>query len=132
MSISFITAKTFPQKLSVTTESINEIVNAPVEALDKSPILRDNQDILDIVMDYEPATLSIDISRSISNIEDIFRTAVKEDAGLAEQVKQLSSRIGTVRPATKEEDAEQAPTKTLQELAREELERASRENKAKH
>ena len=63
MAISFITAKTYPQKLQVPAETINEIVSGPVNAIDKSPILKDNQDILDVLFDYEPATLSVELSR---------------------------------------------------------------------
>ena len=39
MAISFITAKTFPQKLNVSQENVAEIINAPIAAIDKSPIL---------------------------------------------------------------------------------------------
>ena len=60
MAISFITAKTFPQKLTVTSETISEIINSPLTAIDNSPLLKDNQDILDIIVEYEPATLAVE------------------------------------------------------------------------
>lgn len=123
MAISFITAKTFPQKLNVSQENVAEIVNAPIVAIDKSPILADNQDILDILVDYEPAKIAMEISRQLSRIEDMFLSKVEEDSRLTTQVRQLSTRIGTVRPATKDEDSE-VEVKSLQELAREALENA--------
>lgn len=123
MAISFITAKTFPQKLNVSQENVAEIINAPIAAIDKSPILADNQDILDILVDYEPAKIAMEISRQLSRIEDMFLSKVEEDSRLTTQVRQLSTRIGTVRPATKEEDSE-VEVKSLQELAREALENA--------
>ena len=124
MAISFITAKTFPQKLNVSQENVAEIINAPISAIDKSPILADNQDILDILVDYEPAKIAMEISRQLSRIEDMFLSKVEEDSRLTTQVRQLSTRIGTVRPATKDEDSE-VEVKSLQELAREALENAS-------
>ena len=123
MAISFITAKTFPQKLNVSQENVAEIVNAPIAAIDKSPILADNQDILDILVDYEPAKIAMEISRQLSRIEDMFLSKVEEDSRLTTQVRQLSTRIGTVRPATKDEDSE-VEVKSLQELGREALENA--------
>ena len=123
MAISFITAKTFPQKLNVSQENVAEIINAPIAAIDKSPILVDNQDILDILVDYEPAKIAMEISRQLSRIEDMFLSKVEEDSRLTTQVRQLSTRIGTVRPATKDEDSE-VEVKSLQELAREALENA--------
>lgn len=123
MAISFITAKTFPQKLNVSQENVAEIINAPIAAIDKSPILADNQDILDILVDYEPAKIAMEISRQLSRIEDMFLSKVEEDSRLTTQVRQLSTRIGTVRPATKDEDSE-VEVKSLQELAREALENA--------
>lgn len=125
MAISFITAKTYPQKLQVTMENINEIINSPIDSLDKSPILKDNQDILDILVDYEPATLAVELSRNLSKVEDIFKSKIEEDLRLTDQVKQLTRRIGTIRPATVEED-EEHEVKSLQELAREALDNASR------
>ena len=123
MAISFITAKTFPQKLNVSQENVAEIINAPIVAIDKSLILSDNQDILDILVDYEPAKIAMEISRQLSRIEDMFLSKVEEDSRLTTQVRQLSTRIGTVRPATKDEDSE-VEVKSLQELAREALENA--------
>lgn len=123
MAISFITAKTFPQKLNVSQENVAEIINAPIVAIDKSPILADNQDILDILVEYEPAKIAMEISRQLSRIEDMFLSKVEEDSRLTTQVRQLSTRIGTVRPATKDEDSE-VEIKSLQELAREALENA--------
>ena len=123
MAISFITAKTFPQKLNVSQENVAEIINAPIVAIDKSPILADNQDILDILVEYEPAKIAMEISRQLSRIEDMFLSKVEEDSRLTTQVRQLSTRIGTVRPATKDEDSE-VEVKSLQELAREALENA--------
>lgn len=125
MAISFITAKTYPQKLQVPAETINEIVSGPVNAIDKSPILKDNQDILDVLFDYEPATLSVELSRQLSKIEDIFKSKVEEDLRLTDTVKQLTRRIGTVRPATVEEDKEQEVL-SLSELAKEALSNAKR------
>lgn len=125
MAISFITAKTYPQKLQVPVETINEIVSGPVNAIDKSPILKDNQDILDVLFDYEPATLSVELSRQLSKIEDIFKSKVEEDLRLTDTVKQLTRRIGTVRPATVEEDKEQEVL-SLSELAKEALANAKR------
>lgn len=125
MAISFITAKTYPQKLQVSADTITEIVTKPLNAIDQSEILKDNQDILDILFDFEPATLSVELSRLLSRIEDIFRSKVEEDLRLTNEVKRLTSRIGTVRPSTKEED-EQVEVKSLNELAREALNNASR------
>ena len=125
MAISFITAKTYPQKLQVPAETINEIVSGPVNAIDKSPILKDNQDILDVLFDYEPATLSVELSRQLSKIEDIFKSKVEEGLRLTDTVKQLTRRIGTVRPATVEEDKEQEVL-SLSELAKEALANAKR------
>lgn len=125
MAISFITAKTYPQKLQVSADTITEIVTKPLNAIDQSEILKDNQDILDILFEYEPATLSVELSRLLSRIEDIFRSKVEEDLRLTNEVKRLTSRIGTVRPSTKEED-EQVEVKSLNELAREALNNASR------
>lgn len=125
MAISFITAKTYPQKLQVPAETINEIVSGPVNAIDKSPILKDNQDILDVLFDYEPETLSVELSRQLSKIEDIFKSKVEEDLRLTDTVKQLTRRIGTVRPATVEEDKEQEVL-SLSELAKEALANAKR------
>lgn len=125
MAISFITAKTYPQKLQVPAETINEIVSGPLNAIDKSPILKDNQDILDVLFDYEPATLSVELSRQLSKIEDIFKSKVEEDLRLTDTVKQLTRRIGTVRPATVEEDKEQEVL-SLSELAKEALANAKR------
>ena len=125
MSISFITAKTYPQKLQVSADTITEIVNKPLNAIDQSEILKDNQDILDILFEFEPATLSVELSRLLSRIEDIFRSKVEEDLRLTNEVKRLTSRIGTIRPSTKEEE-EQVEVKSLNELAREALNNASR------
>lgn len=125
MAISFITAKTYPQKLQVSADTITEIVTKPLNAIDQSEILKDNQDILDILFEFEPATLSVELSRLLSRIEDIFRSKVEEDLRLTNEVKRLTSRIGTVRPSTKEED-EQVEVKSLNELAREALNNASR------
>lgn len=125
MAISFITAKTYPQKLQLSAETISEIVNKPLTAIDQSEILRDNQDILDIVVEHEPATLAVELSRLLSRIEDIFKSKVDEDLRLTNEVKRLTTRIGTIRPATKEEDS-QVEIKSLNELAREALNNASR------
>lgn len=125
MAISFITAKTYPQKLQLSAETISEIVNKPLTAIDQSEILRDNQDILDIVVEHEPATLAVELSRLLSRIEDIFKSKVDEDLRLTNEVKRLTTRIGTIRPATKEEDS-QVEVKSLNELAREALDNASR------
>lgn len=125
MAISFITAKTYPQKLQLSAETISEIVNKPLTAIDQSEILRDNQDILDIVVENEPATLAVELSRLLSRIEDIFKSKVDEDLRLTNEVKRLTTRIGTIRPATKEEDS-QVEVKSLNELAREALDNASR------
>lgn len=125
MAISFITAKTYPQKLQLSAETISEIVNKPLTAIDQSEILRDNQDILDIVVEHEPATLAVELSRLLSRIEDIFKSKVDEDLRLTNEVKRLTTRIGTIRPATKEEDS-QVEIKSLNELAREALDNASR------
>lgn len=125
MAISFITAKTYPQKLQVSADTITEIVNKPLNAIDQSEILKDNQDILDILFEFEPATLSVELSRLLSRIEDIFRSKVEEDLRLTNEVKRLTSRIGTIRPSTKEEE-EQVEVKSLNELAREALNNASR------
>lgn len=125
MAISFITAKTYPQKLQVSVEAVNEIINNPIDAIDKSPILKDNQDILDILFDYEPATMAAELARNLSKVEDIFKSKVEEDLRLTNNVKQLTRRIGTIRPATVEED-EELEVKSLSELAREALENASR------
>lgn len=125
MAISFITAKTYPQKLQLSAETISEIVNKPLTAIDQSEILRDNQDILDIVVEHEPATLAVELSRLLSRIEDIFKSKVDEDLRLTNEVKRLTTRIGTIRPATTEEDS-QVEVKSLNELAREALDNASR------
>lgn len=125
MAISFITAKTYPQKLQLSAETISEIVNKPLSAIDQSEILKDNQDILDILFDYEPATMAVELSRLLSRIEDIFKSKVDEDLRLTNEVKRLTTRIGTIRPATEEEDS-QAEVKSLNELAREALDNASR------
>jgi hypothetical protein len=131
MSISFITAKTFPQKLTVTSETISEIINSPLTAIDNSPLLKDNQDILDIIVEYEPATLSVEISRLLSRIEDVFMTKVEEDKRLTTQVRNLSTRIGTIRPATEDEDKDSEQVVDLNQLAREALNNASRNNPKK-
>lgn len=125
MAISFITAKTFPQKLQVNADVIAEIVNKPVDAIDKSPILKEDQNILDILVDYEPATLAVELSRELSKIEDIFKSQVEEDLRLTNEIKRQARRIGTVRSATQEED-EEMEVKSLNELAREALANASR------
>ena len=125
MAISFITAKTYPQKLQLSAETISEIVNKPISAIDQSEILKDNQDILDILFEYEPATMSVELSRLLSRIEDIFKSKVEEDLRLTNEVKRLTSRIGTIRPSTEEEDI-QVEVKSLNELAREALNNASR------
>lgn len=125
MAISFITAKTYPQKLQLTAETISEIVNKPISAIDQSEILKDNQDILDILFEYEPATMAVELSRLLSRIEDIFKSKVEEDLRLTNEVKRLTSRIGTIRPATEDEDS-QVEVKSLNELAREALDNASR------
>ena len=125
MAISFITAKTFPQKLQVNADVIAEIVNKPVDAIDKSPILKEDQSILDILVDFEPATLAVELSRELSKIEDIFKSQVEEDLRLTNEIKRQDRRIGTVRSATKEED-EEVEVKSLNELAREALANASR------
>ena len=125
MAISFITAKTYPQKLQLSAETISEIVNKPLSAIDQSEILKDNQDILDILFEYEPATMAVELSRLLSRIEDIFKSKVDEDLRLTNEVKRLTTRIGTIRPATEEEDS-QTEVKSLSELAREALDNASR------
>lgn len=125
MAISFITAKTYPQKLQLSAETISEIVNKPLSAIDQSEILKDNQDILDILFEYEPATMAVELSRLLSRIEDIFKSKVEEDLRLTNEVKRLTTRIGTIRPATEEEDS-QVEVKSLNELAREALNNASR------
>lgn len=125
MAISFITAKTFPQKLQVNADVIAEIVNKPIDAIDKSPILKEDQNVLDILVDYEPATLAVELSRELSKIEDIFKSKVDEDLRLTNEIKRQTRRIGTVRSATKEED-EEMEVKSLNELAREALANASR------
>lgn len=125
MAISFITAKTYPQKLQLSAETISEIVNKPLSAIDQSEILKDNQDILDILFEYEPATMAVELSRLLSRIEDIFKSKVDEDLRLTNEVKRLTTRIGTIRPATEEEDS-QSEVKSLNELAREALDNASR------
>lgn len=131
MAISFITAKTFPQKLTVTSETISEIINSPLTAIDNSPLLKDNQDILDIIVEYEPATLAVEISRLLSRIEDVFMTKVDEDQRLTTQVRNLSTRIGTIRPATEDEDKDSEQVVDLNQLAREALDNASRNNPKK-
>lgn len=125
MAISFITAKTYPQKLQLSAETISEIVNKPLSAIDQSEILKDNQDILDILFEYEPATMAVELSRLLSRIEDIFKSKVEEDLRLTNEVKRLTTRIGTIRPATEDEDS-QVEVKSLNELAREALNNASR------
>lgn len=129
MSISFITSKTFPQKLIVSPDAISEIVFSPVTAIDNSPLLSDNQDILDIIVDHEPAKVALEISRLLSKIEDIFKSKVEEDKRLTSQVRSLSTRVGYIRPSTEEED-EQDTVEDLDELARKALENA-RKNKKK-
>ena len=131
MAISFITVKTFPQKLTVTSETISEIINSPLTAIDNSPLLKDNQDILDIIVEYEPATLAVEISRLLSRIEDVFMTKVDEDQRLTTQVRNLSTRIGTIRPATEDEDKDSEQVVDLNQLAREALDNASRSNPKK-
>lgn len=131
MAISFITAKTFPQKLTVTSETISEIITSPLTAIDNSPLLKDNQDILDIIVEYEPATLAVEISRLLSRIEDVFMTKVEEDQRLTTQVRNLSTRIGTIRPSTEDEDKDSEQVVDLNQLAREALDNASRNNPKK-
>lgn len=131
MAISFITAKTFPQKLTVTSETISEIINSPLTAIDNSPLLKDNQDILDIIVEYEPATLAVEISRLLSRIEDVFMTKIEEDKRLTTQVRNLSTRIGTIRPATEDEDKDSEQVVDINQLAREALDNASRNNPKK-
>lgn len=131
MAISFITAKTFPQKLTVTSETISEIINSPLTAIDNSPLLKDNQDILDIIVEYEPATLAVEISRLLSRIEDVFMTKVEEDKRLTTQVRNLSTRIGTIRPSTEDEDKDSEQVVDINQLAREALDNASRNNPKK-
>lgn len=128
MAISFITAKTFPQKLTLSSETVSEIINAPINSIDNSPLLKDNQDILDIIVDYEPTMMSVEISRLLSKIEDIFMTKVEEDQRLTTQVRNLSTRIGTIRPATVEEDEENEVV-DLNKLAREALDNAAKNRK---
>ena len=123
--------KTFPQKLTVTSETISEIINSPLTAIDNSPLLKDNQDILDIIVEYEPATLAVEISRLLSRIEDVFMTKVEEDKRLTTQVRNLSTRIGTIRPATEDEDKDSEQVVDLNQLAREALNNASRNNPKK-
>ena len=131
MAISFITAKTFPQKLTVSSETITDIITSPLTAIDNSPLLKDNQDILDIIVELEPATLAVEISRLLSRIEDVFMTKVEEDQRLTAQVRNLSNRIGTIRPATEDEDKEFEQAVSLSQLAREALDNASRNNPKK-
>lgn len=128
MAISFITAKTFPQKLTLSSETVSEIINAPINSIDNSPLLKDNQDILDIIVDYEPTMMAVEISRLLSKIEDIFMTKVEEDQRLTTQVRNLSTRIGTIRPATVEEDEENEVV-DLNKLAREALDNAAKNRK---
>lgn len=122
--LSYITAKTFPNRLKVTQEEISEIIHGPIDALNRSEIFKDDQDILDVIVDFAPATLAVDLARQLSKLEDIFMSKVEEDASLVTELKNLSSRVGTIRPTTEEEDKE-VEVKSLQELAREALNNAS-------
>lgn len=122
--MSYITAKTFPNRLKITQEEISEIIHGPIDAINKSEIFKDDQDILDVIVDYAPATLAVDLARQLSKLEDIFMSLVEEDASLVKELKNLSSRVGTVRPTTDEEE-EEIQVKSLNELAREALDNAS-------
>ena len=82
-------------------------------------------------MELEPATLAVEISRLLSRIEDVFMTKVEEDQRLTAQVRNLSNRIGTIRPATEDEDKEFEQAVSLSQLAREALDNASRNNPKK-
>lgn len=125
MAISFITAKTFPKRLELKPEEISEIINGPVSEVDKSAIYKDHQDMLDIIMDFNPAEMAINLSRSLSKLEDIFKTQLDEDIRLTSYIKEATSRVGRVRPTTEEEDKEQDQP-TMQELARKALEDVTR------
>ena len=58
-------------------------------------------------------------------------TKVEEDKRLTTQVRNLSTRIGTIRPATEDEDKDSEQVVDLNQLAREALNNASRNNPKK-
>ena len=75
--------------------------------------------------------MAVEISRLLSRIEDVFMTKVEEDKRLTTQVRNLSTRIGTIRPATEDEDKDSEQVVDLNQLAREALNNASRNNPKK-
>lgn len=114
---SYLTSKTFPQKLQLTPDEIFDIINAPMKEMEKSELLSNDQTMIDLIVETMPPNLSMELSRDISKIRDVFQELVENDERYAKLVKEAASRVGSVREATRaEEDEEQQKIKDQQNI----------------
>ena len=104
---SYLTSKTFPQKLELTPDEIYDIINAPMKEMEKSDLLSNDQSMIDLIVETMPPNLSMELSRDISKIRDLFQQLVEDDERYAKLVKEAASRVGSVREATRQEEDEE-------------------------
>lgn len=102
--VSYITSKTFPQKLDVSYDDIEEIVSRPLRTVENSQLLKDDPKIIELISSSNPNGLIDEFSKTLSQLRKSFNELTEEDLDLVGKIKDLSSFIGTVRPASDEEE----------------------------
>ena len=102
--ISYLTSKTFPAKLDISADEVYDMINTPLQEMETSALLSNDQSMMDLIVETMPPNLSLELSRDISKIRDTFSQLVEDDTRYAKLVKEAASRVGTVREATKEEE----------------------------
>ena len=102
--ISYLTSKTFPAKLDISADEVYDMINTPLQEMENSALLSNDQSMMDLIVETMPPNLSLELSRDISKIRDTFSQLVEDDTRYAKLVKEAASRVGTVREATKEEE----------------------------
>lgn len=132
---SYLTSKTFPQKLQLTPDEIYDIINAPMKEMEKSDLLSNDQAMIDLIVETMPPNLSMELSRDISKIRDLFQQLVEDDERYAKLVKEAASRVGSVREATRQEEDEEKQklreSENMQKKAEEMLENARKAREGK-
>ena len=102
--ISYLTSKTFPAKLDISADEVYDMINTPLQEMENSALLSNDQSMMDLIVETMPPNLSLELSRDISKIRDTFSQLVEDDTRYAKLVKEAASRVVTVREATKEEE----------------------------
>ena len=117
--ISYITSKTFPQRLTVDFDTISEVISRPVNQIERSELLKDDPEIMGIITSANIVGLIDEFSMTLQKLEKTFTDLVDMDSTLVIDIKELSRYIGTIRPATTAEESEARVKVPLEQVVRE-------------